>query len=130
MEKRNKLIDIGRKMKPKFRPGDIVRIKSQPGRFNRGYKKQFSLEYFQVVKLDDRFPIPAYRLKSLNIGDDIQGIFYENELQVVKGGTFWVEKVLKTRMRNRKKEYFVQWTGFGPQHNSWVKAKDMMNTPE
>lgn len=131
MEKRNKLIDIGNKMKPKFRVGDIVRIKSQPGKFQRGYKQQFSQEYFQVIKIDNRFPIPTYRLKSLNIGDQIQGIFYENELQVIKGNTFWIEKVLKTRIRSRKKEFLIKWVGFGPQHNSWVKAKDMLgNSPE
>jgi len=130
MKKRNKIIDKGSKMKPKFKVGDIVRIKSQPGKFNRGYKQQFSREYFQIVYLDYRFPIPTYRLKSLNIGDAIHGIFYENELQIVKGGTFWIEKILKTRIRGRKKEFLVKWTGFGPQHNSWVKEKDMMNTPE
>ena len=128
MENRNKLIKIGNKMKPKFKIGDVVRIKTQPGKFSRGYKEQFSEEYFQVIKVERRLPIITYRLKSLNIGDEIQGIFYANELQLISGDVYFVEKVLKTRKKKGRKEFLIKWHGFDERHNSWVKEKDMMDS--
>lgn len=125
MERRGKHIQIGAKMKPKFTIGDVVRIKTQSGKFARGYDEKFSNEYFRVIKIEKKFPILSYRLVSLNVGDNIQGIFYANELQLVQGNIYPIENILKTRKRNGKKEYLIKWTGFGPQHNSWVKQEDM-----
>ena len=34
-----------------------------------------------------------------------------------------VEKVLRTRMRNKRKEYFVKWLGYPEKFNSWVPAE-------
>ena len=34
--------------------------------------------------------------------------------------TFIIEKVLRTRTRGGKKEYFVRWAGYPSSHDSWV----------
>jgi len=56
------------------------------------------------------------------VGDDIKGSFYEQEVQKVVGAddVYEIEKVLKTRRRGGKIEYFVKWKGYPEKFNSWV----------
>ena len=40
--------------------------------------------------------------------------------------TKWeIDEILKTRIINKKKEYFVSWKNYPKSFNSWVKEKDM-----
>ena len=54
--------------------------------------------------------------------EPIKGKFYEQELQkIVKtDDVYGIEKVLKTRKRNGRLEFFVRWRGFPDKFNSWV----------
>ncbi|KAL3078555.1 hypothetical protein niasHT_034030 [Heterodera trifolii] len=55
----------------------------------------------------------SYRIRDLN-GEDIKGIFYDQELvKTTKKGTYRAE-VLKSRTRNGVKEHFVRWVGLLP----------------
>ena len=66
--------------------------------------------------------IPIYKLKDLN-GIELRGTFYQHELQKVsksKDDLFSVQRVLKTRKRKGKKQYFVRWKGYGKEFDSWV----------
>ncbi|KAL3119699.1 hypothetical protein niasHT_001669 [Heterodera trifolii] len=55
----------------------------------------------------------SYRIRDLN-GEDIKGIFYDQELvKTTKKGTYRAE-VLKSRTRNGFKEHFVRWVGLLP----------------
>ena len=126
-ENRGKVIKKGRKMKPKFQVGDRVRIKKEQRVFDRGYNERFTTEYFEVTAVKHRLPIPTYTLKSLDDGEVIVGNFYANELQLIRGDVWKVEKVIKRRKRGRINEVFVKWLGFGDQHNSWVNANDIQN---
>ena len=55
-------------------------------------------------------------------GDDIKGKFYEPELQKIDkhDQVYIVEKILKTRKRAGKIEYFVKWRSYPNNFNSWV----------
>ena len=54
-------------------------------------------------------------------GEEIQGTFYEPELQLAKQTTFRIEKVLKRRTtKNGKREIFVKWLGYSPAFNQWI----------
>jgi len=76
-----------------------------------------------VFTVSARLPTypPTYEVKDYS-GAVVRGKFYAEELQVVKkdAAIFEIEKVLRTRTRNGKKEYFVRWLGYGPEHDSWV----------
>jgi transposase InsO family protein len=63
----------------------------------------------------------TYGLADLT-GEHIRGKFYEQQIQKVTGDddVYEVEKVLKTRKRGGKVEYFVKWRGYPDKFNSWV----------
>jgi hypothetical protein len=56
------------------------------------------------------------------MGEDIKGKFYEQELQKIEktDDVYKIEKILKTRKRNGRIEYFVKWLGYPEKFNSWV----------
>ena len=116
-------------LRKSFQLGDIVRIKKLTTRFsseNRGYTQQQKPEYFIIDRIDTRLPRALYYIKSLNHGDQIIDGFYRNELSLVKGSVYKIEKVLKTKGKGKNKKYFVKWAHFDEEHNSWVNASDVV----
>lgn len=104
----------------KLRIGDHVRIKMSRRPFQKGYEGQWSEEIFKIVESIPRIP-PVYRLVDLN-SEPIDGTFYEYEIQKVtmRDDVFSVERVIKTRRRNGKTQYFVKWLGYNDSFNSWT----------
>jgi hypothetical protein len=89
--------------------------------FQKGYIPNWTEEIFTIV---DRYPTHpvTYGLADLT-GEHISGKFYEQEIQKVTktdDDVYEVEKVLKTRKRGGKVEYFVKWRGYPDKFNSWV----------
>lgn len=122
---RGETILKGRKMRPEFKIGDMVRIKTEGRTFARGYNETFSKEYFQVAEISHRLPIITYKLKSMNTDEYIKGEFYSAEMQLVQGDVFKVEKILKQRVRNGRRQYLIKWLDFDDRHNSWVPASHL-----
>jgi len=122
---RSKTIIKGRQMRPKFKIGDKVRIQKEKGVFDRGYNETSSEEYFEVIAVNHRLPIITYTLRSLDKNDVIIGGYYAEELQLVQGEVYKIEKIIKSRKGKKGKEHYVKWLHFGPQHNSWVNEKDV-----
>lgn len=118
---------VKRKLK-NLKIGDMVRIKIQAKVIHdahRSYAEQFKGEYFRIVRVNTRLPIPMYYLQSLNSGEHIQGGFYENELSVVRGNVFKVERVIDRRNRGRLREVLVRWKYFSPLHDAWIPERDL-----
>ena len=69
-----------------------------------------------------------YKLKDLQ-GDDVKGSWYNIELLPLDIDpdkiSYKIEKVLKTRGKQRNKEFFVNWKYYPSKFNSWVKASDI-----
>jgi len=66
----------------------------------------------------------TYKLKDL-ASKDIKGSLYEDKLQSVtkaEDKLFDIERILKTRKKAGKVEYFVKWRVFPTKFNSWVMA--------
>lgn len=124
---RGKTIMKGRKMKPRFKIGDMVRIKKENVTFQRGYHERFSREYFKIVEINHRLPVITYTVQSMNKNDVIEGGFYAEELQLVRSDTFKIEKVVKRRIRNKKREVLVKWLGFDSKHNSWIPESSLQS---
>ena len=121
---RRRLYPLKSKKKPKWKyaVGDKVRISMQRRPFKKGYTGNWSEEIFVVDSLHPTQPV-TYGIKDL-AGEDIKGKFYEPELQKIDkrddDDVFIVEKILKTRKRAGKIEYYVKWRSYPDKFNSWV----------
>ena len=103
----------------KFNVGDTGRFAREKPKFGKGYSQQWTDEIFSISQRLVTDP-PVYKLKDYN-GDPITGTFYEPELQqVTDTGLYKVDKIIKSRTRNGKKEFFVSWKGYPESMNSWV----------
>jgi transposase InsO family protein len=108
----------------KYDVGDHVRISMHREPFQKGYTGNWSEELFVIATRHPTVPV-TYGLQDLS-GEDIKGKFYELELQkVIKtDAVYIVEKILKTRKRAGKIEYYVKWRSYPDKFNSWVDNVD------
>jgi hypothetical protein len=113
-----------KKVRTRFKVGDVVRVAKMKSPFYRGYNERFSRDLYEVVNVHRRMPIPTFVLKSLDTEEVVEGRFYNNELQKVLGDIYRIEKVLKKRTYKGKKQIFVKWQDFSSRHNSWNNVDD------
>ena len=104
-----------------YKVGQTVRIKQSKRVFKKGYEPSWTEEVFTI---SSRYPSdpPTYILKDL-LGEEIKGKFYEQEIQPVThkaDDTYVIERVIKTRRRGKRIEYFVKWRNYPDKFNSWV----------
>ena len=107
-----------------FKVGDLVKVKTEAKKISsssRAYAEQFKGEYFSVIRINRTMPIALYYLKSVDTGEHIEGGFYAQELQRVRGDVYRIEAVLKRRVRRGVREIYVKWKDFGPQWNEWIR---------
>jgi len=111
----------------KFKVGDQVRISKMKRMFEKGYLPNWSEEIFTISKRIPRNP-PVYKLQEFD-GDELEGTFYEQELQKVEtqgdDEVYKIEKILKTRKRGKTIEYYVKWLEYPDKYNSWINKKDI-----
>ena len=110
-----------KKQKFKFEIGDLVRVSRYKMIFEKGYLANWTEEIFKIYKRKGT-PVPTYKLKDWS-GEEIEGNFYEKEIQKVSKSdqdTYRVEKVIRKRKRNGKTEFYVKWLGYPSKFNSWV----------
>ena len=92
----------------RFDIGKRVRINKRKKAFDKGYLPGWSEEIFVISK---KFPTTSvtYAIKDMS-DEEIKGWFYEPELQLIikEDNVYNVEKVIKTRRRNGKIEYYVK----------------------
>ena len=110
-----------RDIKPKFSVGDKVRISKKKKTFEKGYTTRWTEEIFTIVEVKHTLPV-TYKIADLN-EEEIQGTFYEPELQKTSQQLFRIEKVIK----RGKKKSLVKWKGYSDDFNSWVDNKDIVN---
>ena len=80
----------------------------------------WSEEIFVVSKIKNTVPW-TFAINDLN-GEQIIGIFYEQELQSTKQNEFSIEKVIK----RKGDRLYVKWKGYDNSFNSWINKKDIL----
>ena len=105
---------------PKFKVGDHVRISKYKNIFGKGYVPNWSEEIYIIKKIKNTAPW-TYVINDLN-GEEINGTFYENELQGTSQKEFRIEKVLK----KKGDKLYVKWEGYDNFFNSWIDKKDIV----
>ena len=91
---RNLYPDLTRRpMRAKFKIGNKVRIQKKKGFFEKGFTPNWTEEVITVSKVKRTDPI-TYKITDYN-DEEVQGTFYEQELQKTSQEVFRIEKVLK-----------------------------------
>ena len=111
----------------RFKINDQVRISYKKYVFQRDYHQKWTEEYFIITQRVRKANHNMYKLKDLT-GEDIDGLFYESELQKINktiNSTFRVQKILKRRRKKSGEELFIKWMGWPDKFNSWVAAVDV-----
>ena len=106
---------------PKFSVGDKVRISKKKKTFEKGYTTRWTEEIFTITKIQNTNPI-TYKLEDLK-GEELDGTFYEPELQKTEQQIYRIEKVIK----KEKGKSLVKWKGYSDKFNSWVDNKDLID---
>jgi len=112
----------------KFKVGQTVRISKYKRTFDKGFLPNFTEEFFKIKQVLYGTPI-VYKLEDLK-GEDLSGIFYENELSpytMTDETTYKVEKVLGKKTIKGKKLVLVQYKGWPDKFNEWVPAENVTN---
>ena len=111
--------------KPKLEVGDHVRISKARMSFERGYTPNWTTEIFVIRSVERTKPV-TYRLEDYG-GENVKGTFYEKELQkVTKPESYYIERVIKTKNRRGRKQYFVKWLGYPDSFNQWIDESEMV----
>ena len=111
-----------------FKIGDVVRIVRKKGKFEKGFLPNFTEELFKVAEIRSTNPI-TYKLNDLE-GETVIGSFYKQDLQKSTQNVYFIEKILKRRVRNGVKEVYVKWSGYSDRFNQWIPAGDVIDTKE
>jgi hypothetical protein len=108
----------------KFDVGDYVYTLESRSPFTKGYEETFTQEIFEIVYRTPTMP-PRYKLIDLK-GESIAGTFYEQELlYTVLPDVFRIEKIIRRRVRNKRREALVRWQGYPDKFNEWILEKDI-----
>ena len=104
----------------KINVGDDVRIGIAKNTFEKGTTANWSDEIFKISKVKHTPNKTIYKLKDWD-DEPLTSIYYPEEVQKVKDPKVYaIEKVLKRRTRNGKKQIFVKWTGWPNKFNEWI----------
>ena len=106
---------------PKFSVGDKVRISKKKKTFEKGYTTRWTEEIFTITKIQNTNPI-TYKIADFQ-GEEIDGTFYEPELQKTEQQVFRIEKVIE----KRKNKSLVKWKVYSDKFNSRVDNKNLID---
>ena len=107
-------------VKPKFKVGDWVRVASSRQAFFKGYEARWSYNAYLIRRVSLGNPV-MYYLKESD-GTEVEGGFYENELQRTEVPMTVLVQEIKER-RNGK--VLVSYRGLPKKYDEWIKAKDV-----
>jgi len=109
--------------KPKLKIGNKVRLSRTKQIFEKGYLPNWSEELYVIDKVQNTIPV-TYKLKDL-LGEEIEGSFYEQELQKSDQIVYRVEKVIRKKKIDGVEHGLVKWSGYNEKHNQWIPVKEL-----
>ncbi|CAL2052410.1 unnamed protein product [Caenorhabditis brenneri] len=107
--------------------GDTVRILKENTPFSKGTRAKWTEELFNVAKIIP-YDIPVYVLTD-KLDRELDGIWYEEEmvLHVKTDDVYEIEKIIRKRTKNGKKECLVKFKGYDASFNAWIPATDVID---
>ena len=106
--------------------GTTVRIADENRNypFRRGFTVQNTYEIFKIRTVDKRQLPYAYYLSDLK-GEEIQGIFYREELVPTTLPDMYNITILRRKKVGGRTKYLVKWRGYPDQFNSWIDEEQV-----
>ena len=108
----------GKTLTPKCSIGDHVRITKKKKTFDKGYNQRWTKDIFTISKIQLTIPV-TYKITDYN-AEEIQGSFYEQELQKTNRDIFRIEQIIKQQGNTS----LVKWLRYNDSFNSLVDNKD------
>ena len=106
-----------------FKINDYVRISYNKGVFEKGYTQKWSNEVYKIYRIDDSvYPIMFY-IKDLK-DEEIDGIFYEQELLKTSIPNYKVIDEVVIEKEGRKNVYIVSFKGLPQKFNERLYKKE------
>ena len=109
--------------KVKFVKGDRVRISVHKRLFEKGATANWSEEVFEVSDILPTRPV-TYRLQDYT-GENIDGGFYNEQLQKTDLNIYRIDKILRKRKKGGVNEVLVRWSGYPDKFNQWLPANSV-----
>ena len=95
--------------------------------FDHEYSQKWTGEIFKIGTRFRRECVPVYTILDCE-NKRVEGTFYEPELQAVDVDLtteYHIDKILKRRVRNKRKEVLVSWLHLPKKYNSWIAEADV-----
>jgi transposase InsO family protein len=96
--------------------------------FKKNFEENWSDEVFRIIKTDRSAAPTMYVLEDLN-KNVIVGKFYKEELQDIGKNPpleMRIEKVIRSKMVGKHKQYLVKWVGYDNSFNSWINSSSLV----
>ena len=103
---------VGKTLTPKFSIDDHVRITKKKKIFDKGYTQRWTEEIFTISKIQLKIPV-TYKITDYN-REEIQGSFYEQDLQKTKQDIFRIEIII----RQQGNKSLFKWLSYNDSFNS------------
>ena len=95
-----------------------MRITVKKNLFEKGFTQNWTDKIYTITKVLATLP-PTYKIRDDK--EEIEGSFYQQELQKTNQNTFRIEKVLRrTRKTDGTRLARVKWVGYDSTYNSWI----------
>lgn len=107
-----------------FDVGDEVRIALLKKTFSKGYKQQWSVETYKVVNCIHRPDKTVYEIANAN-HKLLKKKFYPEELSKVTQNLSKITRVIRTRVKNKLKQYLVEINDHQGERNRWIPENDL-----
>ena len=119
------LYEKRKSIKPKYKPGDKVRISIEKHVLSKGYRPNYSKEVFIVSKILRRQPA-TYKLKDEQ-DEVIDGVFYNEELVRVLTTTAPVRKIQTVKKSERRDGELWHLVKFEDKKESWIRNDELIS---
>lgn len=103
-------------------PDQVVRLSRLKRPFERFYDIKWTGELFRITNRFYQDDLAKYKVKDF-LNRPIEGSFYREEVEPYDVGPnteYKIEKVLRRRVRNGRREILVRWKLWPPEFDSWI----------
>ena len=107
-----------KKIAPRFKKGDVVRVSLKKSKFKRAYDISHSYQRYLIHEVNTAKLVPLYILKNEH-NQILTGKFYGNQLVKINLKTYRGYPI-DERKGKKSKEYLFRFTGYDKSYDMWL----------